>query len=84
MITLVPTVALNPRFAEAFESNFKALDPNDFAWIASFRDVPHCGVWLKDGSDIPCLYAAGDELGNVTVMRADNGMVTQYLAHELV
>lgn len=49
------------------------------------RDASHPGkgVWLKNGTDIPCRVVARDELGNWCVVTED-GMVRQYLANEVL
>jgi hypothetical protein len=46
------------------------------------RLVPGKGIWLKNGTDIPCRVVAQDDLGNWCVVTED-GQVRQYLADEV-
>jgi hypothetical protein len=41
-----------------------------------------CGVWLKDGGDLPCIAVAMDVLGNWTVLTYQN-VVRQYFKSEV-
>ena len=44
---------------------------------------PGKGIWLKDGTDIPCRAVALDELGNWCVV-TENGYVRQYFESEVM
>ena len=41
------------------------------------------GIWLKDGTDIPCLLVAQDELGNWVVL-TEQGYTRQYFESEVM
>lgn len=60
-------------------ANLKVQDPGEK------RDALHPGkgIWLKDGTDIPCRVVARDDLGNWCVVTED-GMVRQYLNDEVM
>ena len=57
-------------------------EDDDFEWVTSVTEVPHCRVWLASGEDIPCLLVAQDKRGNFTIMDR-KGQVRQYLADEI-
>lgn len=86
-IEVVPQSAVHPltrRLAEplaAFVETAKA-DP-DFETVVTCFEVPTCGVWLRDGRDIPCLAVAHDpEMNSWTVLTA-SGYVLQFLDGEV-
>jgi hypothetical protein len=68
---------------EAMEQFVAVAETNNFDMITTVEQVPTCGVWLKDGTDIPCLAVAHDEgIGAWTICDME-GRVRQYLANEI-
>ncbi len=48
------------------------------------QQLPHIGVWLKDGTDIPALAIYEDDLGNWVMLSAKDNHVRQYLHNEVL
>jgi hypothetical protein len=83
----IEVVPPTPKVAKRFELVFKMFCENieadeSFEWLATVEDSPNCGVFLADGSDVPCYAVAECELGNYTVLTT-KGVIKQYLADEV-
>ena len=57
-------------------------DP-DFDSVVSCFDVPTCGLWLTDGTDVPCLAVAYIAELNAWSICDSKGRVRQYLDGEV-
>lgn len=51
-------------------------------WVGDCLQNPTLGVFLRDGTDVPCLCAYETELGNWIVLTRDNRVLT-FLASEV-
>jgi hypothetical protein len=58
-----------------------ASDP-DLQLLTTVEQNPHCGVWLRDGRDVPCLAVAHCSLGHFSVLTRA-GLVLQYFHSEV-
>jgi hypothetical protein len=68
------TVRVDPDFTEVWEHD---------TTMTRAEVSPGVGLWLKDGTDIPCRVVARDTLGNYSVVTED-GAVRQYLGSEVL
>jgi hypothetical protein len=57
--------------------------PPSWQWCTTLADDRNCGVWLRDGTNLPCAAVAQDILGGYTVVLL-NGTIRQYLYGELL
>ena len=73
-----------PLGAERLVAAFgEAAEANGMTCIRTVETHPGIGVWLKDGTDVPALAIAQDELGNWSMVRRDGWAVVQYFANEV-
>ncbi len=73
-----------PEGAEGLVAGFvEAAMANGMSNIKTVEDAPGIGVWLLDGSDVPALAIAMDELGNWAMVRRDGWATVQYFADEV-
>lgn len=81
----VEALALNEK-EEALLASFietASLNGHDDDVVTNYKN-PSCGVFLKDGRDIPCLALYEDELGGWVCLCKADGMVRQYTADEVL
>lgn len=73
-----------PAGAESLVAGFvEAAYANGMSNILTVEDRPSIGVWLLDGTDVPALAIAMDELGNWSLVRRDGWATVQYFADEV-
>jgi hypothetical protein len=73
-----------PLGAERLVASFvETAQENHMTGIKTVEDLPGIGVWLTDGTDVPALAIAMDELGNWTLIRRDGWAVVQYFSDEV-
>lgn len=83
MIELVPTHRCTPERSALIREWLNLIGTENFEWVSTLEAVPHCGVWLADGTDIPCLVVAYDaDLESYSVLTLD-GATRQYLHGEV-
>jgi hypothetical protein len=57
---------------------------NDAKEIFTVAKTPNCGVYLKDGTDIPCLALYQDDLDHWVTLSKEDRMVRQYFYSEIL
>lgn len=73
-----------PAGAESLVAGFvEAAHANGMSCIRTVATHPGIGVWLLDGTDVPALAIAQDELGNWAMIQRDGWATVQYLADEV-
>lgn len=78
------THPITPQQAESLAGflSVAKLDP-DFDFVVTVFELPHCGLWLADGSDVPCLAVAYDSAMDAYSVCEASGRVCQYLSGEV-
>ena len=73
-----------PEGAEGVVAGFvEAAHANGMECIRTVATHPGIGVWLADGTDVPALAIAMDELGNYSMVMREGWATVQYLADEV-
>ena len=58
-------------------------EDEDYDWLATCEDTATCGIYLKDGRDIPCLAVAQEhDEGDFAILTLD-GAVEEYSADDV-